>query len=295
MKSNIKDFQTYLKEIKKCSDNTFDAYISDVEHFLKYCAEKGIEDPNEFKSKDISEYLDYIVSIGKSASTKTRITASLRCYVKYLYNNGFISENCAQSIKNPRSVRSIPEVLTSNEVLSLLAQPSTTDFKGMRDKAMLELLYATGIKVTELIELNLNDINLQIGILHIKSEHHERIVPIYQTAVKHISEYINIARPVLISDANEKKLFSNYNGKPMSRQGFWKIIKYYSKKAGIDKDITPQTVRHSFAAHLLENGAELVDIKDMLGHTDISSTQVYTQIVKSKYLQSYTKFHPLAK
>ncbi|MBO4693651.1 MAG: tyrosine-type recombinase/integrase [Clostridia bacterium] len=295
MKSNIKDFQTYLKEIKKCSDNTFDAYISDVEHFLKYCAEKGIEDPNEFKSKDISEYLDYIVSIGKSASTKTRITASLRCYFKYLYNNGFISENCAQSIKNPRSVRSIPEVLTSNEVLSLLAQPSTTDFKGMRDKAMLELLYATGIKVTELIELNLNDINLQIGILHIKSEHHERIVPIYQTAVKHISEYINIARPVLISDANEKKLFSNYNGKPMSRQGFWKIIKYYSKKAGIDKDITPQTVRHSFAAHLLENGAELVDIKDMLGHTDISSTQVYTQIVKSKYLQSYTKFHPLAK
>ena len=184
----------------------------------------------------------------------------------------------------------MPDILTSNEVVTLLSQPCGKDYKSIRDRAMLELLYATGIKVSELIELTVGDVNLQIGILHIKSQNHERIVPIYQTAVKHLSDYLSMARPALVSDGREDKLFTNYSGKPMSRQGFWKIIKFYSKKAGINKDITPQTLRHSFAAHLLENGAQLSDIKDMLGHLDISSTQVYAQIVKSKYIQSYFLF-----
>ena len=295
MKSFVDEFKAFLKETKKCSDNTFDAYVRDVEHFLRYCTEKGIGSLNEVKSDDITDYLGLIKSNGKSAATKTRITASIRCYFGFLKAKSFVKTNCAQSIKNPRNERVMPEILTSNEVLSLLSQPDSSDYKGMRDKAMLELLYATGIKVSELIELEVTDVNLQIGILHVRSKQHERIVPIYPAAVKHIGEYIGIARPALINDSEEKKLFTNYNGKPMSRQGFWKIIKYYSKKAGINKDITPQTIRHSFAAHLLENGAQLGDIRDMLGHNDISSTQVYAQIVKSKYVQSYAKFHPLAK
>lgn len=295
MKTYIDDFKIFLKEVKKCSANTFDAYVRDVEHFLKYCTDKGIRSVNEIAEENITEYLDYINTIGKSPSTKTRIIASVRCYFNFLSMQKFIDNNCAQSIKNPRCDRKMPEVLSSNEILTLLAQPDKSDYKGMRDKAMLELLYATGIKVSELVEIDVNDVNLQIGILHIKSSQHERIVPIYQTAVKHISEYISVARPVLVSDESESKLFTNYNGKPMSRQGFWKVIKYYSKKAEINKEITPQTLRHSFAAHLLENGAQLGDIKEMLGHLDISSTQVYAQIVKSKYVQSYAKFHPLAK
>ena len=295
MKTFIDDFKIFLKDVKKCSANTFDAYIRDVEQFLKYCTDNGITDVKGIKDECITDYLDYINKIGKSPSTKTRIIASIRCYFKFLSMKKFVDNNCAQTIKNPRCARKMPEVLSPNEILSLLSQPDNDNYKGMRDKAMLELLYATGIKVSELVEIDVSDVNLQIGILHIKSAHHERIVPIYQTAVKHISDYINIARPVLVPDEGESKLFTNYNGKPMSRQGFWKVIKYYAKKAEINKEITPQTLRHSFAAHLLENGAQLGDIKEMLGHLDISSTQVYAQIVKSKYVQSYAKFHPLAK
>lgn len=295
MKSYIDDFKTYLKDVKKCSDNTFDAYVRDIEHFLEYCTYKGINDVKKVDEQLIIEYLDYINEIGRSSSTKTRVTASVRCYFKFLSMERIIDNNCARSIKNPRCERKVPEILTSNEILTLLSQPDTADYKGIRDKAMLELLYATGIKVSELIRLDVNDINLQLGILHVKSTQHERIIPIYQTAVKHIGEYVRTVRPVLVADESENKLFTNYNGKPMSRQGFWKIIKYYSKKAGINKEITPQTLRHSFATHLLENGAQLADIKEMLGHLDISSTQVYAQVVKSKYIQSYSKFHPLAK
>ncbi|MBR5922439.1 MAG: tyrosine-type recombinase/integrase [Clostridia bacterium] len=289
------EFKSYLNDVKKCSANTFDAYIRDVDQFLNYCAAQGIKDVKNIKSSNIDGYLVHIKELGKSDSTKTRIIASIRCYFNFLQSKKIIPVNCAQGIKNPRNARKMPEILTSQEVVTLLSQPDVSDYKGMRDKAMLELLYATGIKVSELIELKVSDINLQIGILHIKSEHHERIVPIYPAAVKHISEYINIARTALVSDEREDMLFTNYNGKPMSRQGFWKILKYYSKKAGIDKEINPQTLRHSFAAHLLENGAQLSDIKDMLGHLDISSTQIYAQLVKSKYIQSYSKYHPLAK
>ena len=295
MKTYLEDYKLYLKNVKKCSENTYSAYIRDIESFIKYCTDRNITDIDNINNKTIISYLDYIKEIGRSPSTKTRITSSIKGYFAYLSSSKHIEFNCAGSIKNPRNERKLPDILTSAEVIKLLEQPDSTEIKGIRDKAMLELLYATGIKVSELIELNVSDINLSIGILHIKSVNHERIVPIYQTAVNHIKEYLTVSRPVLVLDDRETRLFTNYNGKPMSRQGFWKIIKYYSKKAGISKDITPQTLRHSFAAHLLENGAQLGDIKDMLGHLDISSTQFYAQLVKSKYIQSYSKFHPLAK
>ena len=295
MKTFIDDFKLYLRDVKKSSENTIDAYVRDIEQFSRYLSNQGVSSVEEISESDISNYLDYILSDGKSTSTKTRIIASIRCYFKFLASKKIVNVNCSLGIKNPRIERKMPQVLTSNEVITLLSQPNSNDYKGMRDKAMLELLYATGMKVSELIELNLSDVNLQIGIVHIKSHMHERIVPIYQTAVKHLNEYISIARPALVNDDRETRLFTNYNGGPMSRQGFWKVIKYYSKKAGIKKEITPQTLRHSFATHLLENGAQLGDIKDMLGHLDISSTQVYAQLVKDKYVQSYAKYHPLAK
>ena len=197
-------------------------------------------------------------------------------------------------MKLKKAEKKLPGVLEAGEIVLLLSQPDTSEYKGIRDKAMLELLYATGIKVSELIELNISDINTQVGILNTRSSKKERIIPIYPAAVKHINDYITMVRSAIVQDDTET-LFTNMNGQPMSRQGFWKIIKYYADKAGIDKDITPHTLRHSFAAHLLENGAQLKDIKEMLGHSDISSTQIYANLLKSKYISSYAKFHPLAK
>ena len=212
-----------------------------------------------------------------------------------MLSKGFCEVNPTEAVKIKRTEKKLPGILDSNEIMLLLSQPDGTDYKSRRDKAMLELLYATGIKVSELIELTVSNVNLQIGILHLHNEKKERIVPMYPAAVKAISSYLVNVRPVIVTDEAEDRLFTNMNGQPMSRQGFWKIIKHYAETAGIKKDITPHTLRHSFAAHLLENGAQLKDIKEMLGHSDISSTQVYAQFVKSKYTMAYTKYHPLAK
>ena len=216
-------------------------------------------------------------------------------YFGYLNYEGIIKDNPAEDIETPKVVKKMPPVLSLKEVEKLLAQPDTEDSKGIRDKAMLELLYATGIRVSELIELSVTDVNLQIGILHMHTGGRERIVPMYPAAVKAVADYLVNVRPVIVTDKTEDRLFTNMSGGSMSRQGFWKIIKHYSEKAGIKKDITPHTLRHSFAAHLLENGAQLKDIKEMLGHADISSTQVYAQFVKNKYTSAYARFHPLAR
>ncbi len=288
-------FKNYLESTKKCSKNTLDAYLRDVNQFITYCSQNGAKSIEKINDNFIIKYIDYLTFIGKSDATKTRVMASLHSYFNFLISNGTISVDPTKDIKGPKTARKMPDILDSNEIMQLLSQPYGNDYKGIRDKAMIELLYATGIKVSELIELTINDVNLQIGIIHTHNSKHERIVPIYPAANKHLSEYCNIARPALIQNNNVEHLFTNMNGQPMSRQGFWKIIKQYADRAGIKKDITPHTLRHSFAAHLLENGAQLKDIKDMLGHSDISSTQIYAQLVKNKYVQSYAKFHPLAK
>ena len=191
--------------------------------------------------------------------------------------------------------KKLPEILSGKEVLNLLSQPSDSDYKSIRDRAMLELLHATGIKVSELTELEISDVNIQIGILNLKNAKNERIIPIYPAAVKTLQNYIINVRPIIVTDRKENRLFTNMSGEPLSRQGFWKIVKFYAQKANIKKEITPHTLRHSFAAHLLENGADLRDIKEMLGHSDISTTQIYAQLMKNKYTLDYKKFHPLAK
>ncbi|MBQ2286360.1 MAG: tyrosine recombinase [Clostridia bacterium] len=292
--SDTANFKEYLLKVKKSSANTVESYLRDVNQYSAYCSASG-KSVGSADNVFLRSYFDYLTAMGKSAATKTRILASLRCYYKFLINNGVTENDPVEGIKLQHSEKKLPGILDSNEIVLLLSQPDGNDYKSIRDKAMLELLYATGIKVSELIELTVSDINLQIGILHLHNEKKERIVPMYPAAVKTVATYLVNVRPAIVTDEKEDRLFTNMSGQPMSRQGFWKIIKHYSEKAGIKKDITPHTLRHSFAAHLLENGAQLKDIKEMLGHSDISSTQVYAQFMKNKYTVAYAKYHPLAK
>ena len=294
MQDYIFSFEDYLKNEKKSSKNTLDSYLRDIGQFSVFCSANGISDTTTVKSNDITKYFEYLTVMGKTQSTVSRVASSLRCYYLYLVRIGKISTNPVVSVKVKSAERKLPETLTGSEVLKLLAQPSGADYKSVRDKAMLELLYATGIKVSELIELKTININLQLGILMLDGKKN-RIVPIYPAAIKTLTNYIKNVRPAIISDDDEELLFTNMSGESLSRQGFWKIIKFYAEKAQISKDITPHTLRHSFAAHLLENGADLSDIKEMLGHSDISTTQVYAKLMKNKYARDYKKFHPLAR
>lgn len=295
MKAYIKEFEVFLKEIKNSSSNTLESYIRDISQFSYFCEELKLRAPSSVKQAHISQYVDTLLRTGKSQATVTRVLASLRCYFNFLIDQGLCKESPVNGIKQGKTEKKLPEILTSKEINLLLFQPDVNDLKGCRDKAMLELLYATGIKVSELINIKLIDINLQIGILHLDNGKQERIIPIYPAAVKALLNYCNNVRGVVAMGSDTPELFTNMNGQPLTRQGFWKIIKYYAEKAGIDKDITPHTIRHSFAAHLLENGAPLKDIQEILGHSDLSSTQVYAQLMRSRYAQSYKKYHPMAR
>lgn len=292
MNSYIDLFYDYLKLSKNASANTIESYLRDINQFVGYCTELNITDVD---NSVINSYIDYLAALGKSDSTKSRIIASLRCYYRFLMNEKIINVNPVDSIKIKKTARKLPGILDSNEIILLLSQPDVSEYKGIRDKAMLELLYATGIKVSELIELKVSDVNLQVGIVHLHNDKKERIIPLYPAAIKTIASYLVNVRPAIVPEEEEDRLFTNMTGSHMSRQGFWKIIKHYAETAGIKKEITPHTLRHSFAAHLLENGAKLTDIKEMLGHSDISSTQIYAQLMKNKYTSSYSKYHPLAK
>jgi integrase/recombinase XerD len=205
-----------------------------------------------------------------------------------------IAENPTLGITIEKVQKKTPQILTNKEVDLLLSQPQCVDMKGYRDKAMLELLYATGIRVTELIDLNIDDINIYTGLIRCCSKNKERFIPMYSAAVKAVNDYITLVRQELILSPDEKALFVNMNGERMSRQGFWKLLKHYKDMAHIDKEITPHTLRHSFAAHLLENGADLRSIQKMMGHADISSTQIYTQIIQKQLKDVYKKSHPRA-
>ncbi len=295
MQDYILDFESYLKNVKKVSKNTLESYLRDIGQFSAYCSLNSVGSVSDITDDTVSKYFEYLSVLGKSEATVSRNAASLRGYFIYLLTKGYINENPITAVKIKSAQKKLPEILTGKEVLKLLAQPSGNDYKSVRDKAMLELLYATGIKVSELIELSVDELNVQIGILNLQSSKNSRIVPIYPAAIKTLTNYILNVRPAIISNPEEERLFANMNGEPLSRQGFWKIVKHYAEMAKIDKDITPHTLRHSFATHLLENGADIKDIKEMLGHSDISTTQMYAHLMKNKYAQDYRKFHPLAK
>ncbi|MEA4813305.1 MAG: site-specific tyrosine recombinase XerD [Oscillospiraceae bacterium] len=291
----IDRFNTYLNEETHLSQNTCSSYVRDIRQFAEYLAQNhGIIEPSGVKKKNIEEYLGYMTSRGKSAATVTRSIASIRSFFGYMITTGNVRTNPAKDVVPVKVEHKLPKILTNQEVELFLEQPQCTDVKGYRDHAMLELLYATGIRVSELIFLDLSDVNIDAGFIRCRGKGKERIIPVYPAAVKALREYIDNVRPQMLADPAEKALFVNMSGERMSRQGFWKIIKHYQEKAKIDKDITPHTLRHSFAAHLLENGADLRSIQEMLGHADISSTQVYTHLVKPRLKEVYNKAHPRA-
>ncbi len=287
-------YEDHLLNIKRASANTVASYLRDLRQFQQYVARNYEGDLLEMNKDRITVYFASMTNNGKSPATVTRSLASIKGFYTFLQSQGYIEQNPVLSIHVMKAEKKLPQILTGKEVELLLDQPRQTDLKGYRDKAMLELLYATGIRVSELISLNVDDVNLSVEFIRCSSGTKERVIPLYPGAVKVLEAYINEARPNMIADPDETALFVNLYGERMSRQGFWKIIKHYQQMAGIEKDITPHTLRHSFAAHLLENGADLKSIQEMLGHSDISSTQIYTQVVKQNLKSVYNKFHPKA-
>ena len=294
MTDYIADYRTWLQEEKHASDNTLSSYLRDINQFKTWLLGAGSPDLRRVKKDTINEYMLYLSGAGKSPATITRCTASLKSFYAYMLGRGAVKTNPAKNIAALKVERKCPEILTSKEVELFLEQPKCVDEKGYRDHAMLELLYATGIRVSELIGLDVGDVNLAGGFIRCRSKTRERIIPLYRTAIKALRDYMTDIRPRIISGPDEQALFVNMNGGRMSRQGFWKIIKYYQEKAEISKDITPHTLRHSFAVHLLENGADLRSIQEMLGHADISSTQIYAHIIKKHLKDVYQKEHPRA-
>jgi len=289
----LRVYEEYLTTEKKVSANTVSSYMRDVQQFAG--AMEMLEIPlTEVLPGDVERYAQSLINKGKSAATVTRAMASVKSFYTCLQKTGYAGNNPARAVATAKVERKLPQVLTGREVELFLEQPSCTDPKGYRDRAMLELLYATGIRVSELIGLQVNDVNLGGGFLRCSSKNKERIIPLYPAAVRALIDYVKKVRPHLVADPEQTVLFVNMNGEPMSRQGFWKLVKYYQEKAGIHKEITPHTLRHSFATHLLENGADLHSIQEMLGHSDISSTQIYSQLVNQKIKNVYNKAHPRA-
>lgn len=289
----LKGYERYLTEEKKASPNTLSSYLRDVGQYTRWLEGEGLA-PEQAAQGDVEAYMRALSAKGKSVSTVTRSLASLKSFYTYLLGAGRVEVNPAKGLAPAKVERKLPQILTSKEVELFLEQPDPSDAKGCRDRAMLELLYATGIRVSELIGLDLDHLNLSAGFIRCASRGRERIIPLYPAAVRALQDYVEHVRPQMIERPDEKALFVNMNGERMSRQGFWKIIKHYQEKAGIRKDITPHTLRHSFAAHLLENGADLRSIQEMLGHADISSTQIYAQLVNQKLKDVYNKAHPRA-
>ena len=293
MEKDIKNFLEFIKSDKKLSKNTLESYQRDILQYQEYLEEKKI-DYKEVNNENVLGYVDYLKGLDKKASTISRHLASIRLFYQYLLKNKIVKEDPTKGIQSPKIEKKAPSILSSQEVSLLLEQPNGEGLKSIRDKAMLEVAYATGMRVTEIISLNVSDIDIESSLVTCKNENKQRIIPLGKLSLSALKEYMTIARPNMIKDDNETALFVNVNGKRLTRQGFWKIIKFYKEQAHITKDITPHVLRHSFATHLLQNGADLKSIQTMLGHSDISSTQVYMQFQDDSLKNIYNKAHPRA-
>lgn len=287
-------YENYLTKVKRASNNTVSSYLRDIRQFHAWLTEFEETTIVNANADMISHFLDHLRDEGRSGATISRCLASLKNFYTYLMSNGFVPESPVVDIHVDRGEKKSPNILNSREIELLLAQPACVDPKGFRDKAMLEVMYATGIRVTELIELDVVDVNLEVGVIKCSGGKKSRIVPLYPAALKALSVYLRDIRRSMIANPKENALFVNVSGVRMSRQGFWKILKHYQAMAGIEKDITPHTLRHSFAVHLLENGADLGSLQELMGHSDISSTQLYTQLINKKLKSVYDKCHPKA-
>lgn len=294
MLQRIDEFVEYLTNVKRASKNTIASYKRDLLKLNNYLTDSGCQDIVHITSTNLNSYVLMIEKQGMSTATVSRNIASIKAFFLYLLKQGVISEDPSEALKPPKIEKKAPVILTIEEVNLLLEQPNGTAPKDIRDKAMLELLYATGIRVSELINLKVKDINLAMNFLQCHDDNKERVIPFTNETKEALEEYLKNARGAMCKEEQEY-LFTNCQGSPMTRQGFWKIIKYYSAKAGIKKDITPHTIRHSFAMHLVNNGADLKSVQEMLGHSDISTTQIYAKAnANTKLKEVYEKAHPRA-
>lgn len=292
MEQAIDQFVAYLHNIKETSTNTELSYRRDLKKVIVFLHARNLTEWVDVSEETLK---DYITSMGEqhfAAATISRNIASIKALFHFMAQEGIVKKDITDGLKAPKIEKKIPEILTMDEVIRLLEQPSGNSHKEIRDKAMLELLYATGIRVTELITLKVSDVNLPMSFIICRDAHKERVIPFGKAAKEALVRYLTEAREQMIEDKSSDILFCNFSGAPMSRQGFWKLIKFYAKKAGITADITPHTLRHSFAAHLVENGADLRSVQEMLGHSDISTTQIYANMNHNRIREVYAKAHP---
>ncbi len=293
MEKQIKLFLEFLENDKKLSSNTLQSYRRDIVQFQEYLDNERLN-YSKLGQQEIKEYIEYLKKIGKKTSTISRNLASIRSFYQFELRSKKVKKDPTDGMQSPKIEKKAPSILSSAEVELLLEQPSDVDLKGIRDKAMLEFAYATGMRVTEIISLNIDDVNFENAYVVCSTGSKKRNIPLGNLSLKALEEYVKNARPIMIKKETEKALFVNVNGKRLTRQGFWKIIKYYKEQANISKDITPHVLRHSFATHLLQNGADLKSIQVMLGHSDISSTQVYMKFQDDNLKNIYNKAHPRA-
>lgn len=293
MDSYVDKYMEYLRDVKHASINTLTSYKRDLKKLCQYISSIGISDVNDINSTDLNTYVIYMGEQGMSSATISRSVASIKSFFMFLFRKNIVEDDCAEQLKAPKIEKKLPEILTIEEVNRLLEQPSKNTPKEIRDKAMLELLYATGMRVTELISIRLDDVNLMMNYILCRCTSKERVIPIENAAKVALEQYIKNARESMCD--NSEYLFTNLKGQPMTRQGFWKLIKAYAKKAGIDKDITPHMIRHSFASHLVSNGADLKAVQEMLGHSDISTTQIYLKSRQNRIKEEYDRAHPRAR
>ena len=290
----INAYENYLTKVRQASANTVASYMRDIRQFAEWLQQSEELDVVEAEQVNISRYLSHLEEDGRSAATVSRCLASLKNFYGYVVSSGFLEATPVTEIRVDRGEKKLPQILTGREIELLLAQPVCVDAKGFRDKAMLEVMYATGMRVTELLSLNIDDVNLELGVIKCSGAKKTRSIPLYPAALRALSVYINDVRSGMLAYPEERALFVNVNGLRMSRQGFWKILKHYQDTAHIEKELTPHTLRHSFAVHLLENGADLGSLQELMGHSDISSTQMYTQMINQKLKSVYAKCHPKA-
>ena len=290
----IRAYENYLTKVKQASSNTVSSYMRDIRQFAQWLRDNEELDVIDASQQNIGDYLTHLESEGRSGATLSRGLASLKNFYAYVVSTGFLEKTPVIEIRVDRGEKKAPQILTGREIELLLAQPVCVDPKGYRDKAMLEVMYATRVRVTELINLDVADVNLDLGIIKCAGAKKIRAIPLYPAALKALTSYLDNVRSSMVSDPSEQALFVNINGVRMSRQGFWKILKHYQDTAHIEKEITPHTLRHSFAVHLLENGADIGSVQELMGHSDISSTQVYTQMINQKLKSVYAQCHPNA-
>lgn len=292
MEEEIQEFMSYLENVKKTSENTRLSYQRDLHKLQRFLGQQAVLDIQAVTMTNLNSYILYLEKEHFAASTISRNIAAIKSFYHFLWRKGSVKDDISEQLKAPKVQRQAPEVLTREEMERLLCQPNEKTPKGMRDKAMLELLYATGIRVSEVIALKVADVNLMLGYIVCRDTNKERFIPINQSAAESLNNYLKQARDIMVGDNTIDNLFVNCSGRKLSRQGIWKMMKGYAKKAEIDTEITPHTIRHSFAFHLMGNGADIHAVQEMMGHSDVSSTQVYAHMLNSKIYQEYKKAHP---